>query len=311
MVRLLVTGVDGPVGLNVALRLADHCEVLGVYGLHTIESNAFRSAAWNGHDVEQLIPLADEWQPHWIIHCGPLVAAAWDSPPQSELADEQPRVAAELADLAVRCSARLTVLSSDTVFTGPRMFHDEASQARATCPQAVQALAMEHALAERDALVVRTHAYGWSPVEALAGFAERAFDAVSLCESADADGYRHATPILATDLADRLLRAFELRLAGLYHVAGAERTSPFRFVHQMASVFGLAVPRHWTSASVAPSDRCHRETSLSSKRARRMFETQMPLLGDGLQRFAEQRHNGWRARARVVGPPRSALETAA
>jgi len=40
---------------------------------------------------------------------------------------------------------------------------------------------------------------------------------------------RHSTPILATDFAEILERAYQQKLRGTYHLAGAERINPFRF----------------------------------------------------------------------------------
>jgi len=305
VVRLLITGVDGSLGLN------EHFEVLGLYRRHAVNSSTFQSAAWAGDNVPQLLPLAYDWQPNWIIHCGALSTAAWDPPVEAALADAEPRVVTGLAQVAAQCSARLTVLSSDAVFAGPRMFHDEGSTPGSTSLRASQTRTMEQALADSGALVVRTHAYGWSPVVAFAGFAERAFETLSSGGALEADGCRHATPILVTDLADLLLRAYELRLAGLYHLAGAERTSPYRFVMEMAAALGLRIPPERLAALPAPHDRSNGETSLSSKRARRMLEIQTPLLGDGLARFAAQRHNGWRDRTQDLGRTGAAVEMAA
>jgi dTDP-4-dehydrorhamnose reductase len=197
-------------------------------------------------------------------------------------------------------AARLTVISSDVVFAGPRMFHEETSVPGNASARAAQVRAMEEALAPTRALVVRTHAYGWSPIEAHAGFAQRAFEALSASNPLTADGRRHATPILATDLADLLLRAYERRLHGLYHLAGAERASPFRFISELATAFGIRFPQNHAHAMPATIDAWDDETSLTSRRARRALEMTTPMLRDGLSRFAEQHHNGWRDRCRAA-----------
>ena len=171
---------------------------------------------------------------------------------------------------------------------GPRMFHNEESQALAPGSQAVCARAIEQTLAVAGVLVVRTHAYGWSPVEAQAGFAERACEALVTRSPLRADGRRYATPILATDLAELLERAYELRLRGLYHIAGAERASAFRFVTELANVLGIDGCRRCDVEPMA-HDGIELETSLSSRKARRELDMTTATLRDGLTRFAEQR----------------------
>ncbi len=112
---------------------------------------------------------------------------------------------------------------------------------------------------------------------------------------------RYATPILAADLAGLLDRACQLNLQGLLHVTGAERTSPFRMACEMAAAAGLPAPRSPMGLVDAgdPADWLS-ETSLSSRRARRSLEMPMPMLREGLHRFAEQAHDGSRTRSRLA-----------
>ncbi len=150
--------------------------MLGLYDHVAVEADGIQCAA-RPTDAAELADLLRQHQPRWLIHCGPLAAAAWD-PPSHEQRDEA-RTTTELAHLAAELGTALTVLSSDAVLCGPRMFHNEESQALAPGSQAACARAIEQTLAFAGALVVRTHAYGWSPVEAQAGFAERACEALS------------------------------------------------------------------------------------------------------------------------------------
>ena len=310
MERLLVTGVDGPLGMNLALALVERFEVLGLYSRYAVETSSFQTEAWLPDDPGRLAGHVGGWRPRWMIHCARLSAPAWDPIGGDAPGEHEPVVVARLAELAAGLSARLTVISSDAVFAGPRMFHEETSVPGGTSRHAALARGMEQALAAARAMVVRTHAYGWSPVEAHGGFAERAFDALASGTEPMADGRRHATPILATDLAPLLLRAYELRLEGLYHLAGAERASPFRFVEQMAAEFGLHGGRQGASSPPLPAD-ANGETSLCSKRARRMLERTTPMLRQGLARFAAQRLDGWHNRFRSLGPISKTHEIAA
>jgi dTDP-4-dehydrorhamnose reductase len=307
--RLLVTGVDGPIGLNLALKLAEHFDVLGLCATDVIDSSCLRTAVWQPADTAVCEDVARDFHPAWIVHCGPLAASSWDPAPSESAASREPGIVARLADVARDLPARLTVLSSDVLFRGPRMFHDESSTPGGCSPRAAWVRQMEQALLGRDVLVARTHAYGWSPLAAHAGLAERSLEALAAGAIAPMDGHRHATPILATDLAELLLRAYEMRLHGLYHLAGAERTSPFRFVSELAGVFDLQLPPGRFEIVETGADERAMETSLSSKRARRQLEMATPMLRDGLVRFAEQAQHGWRDQFRA--PDRVRCEVAA
>lgn len=299
MERLLVTGVDYPVGANLALKLADRCDVLGLYHRHAVECSDFATAHWDARDGDALDRLIHGWQPQWVIHCSALSASSWDALDRAAPADEEPGAVERLVEVSRAAAARLTVISSDVMFAGPRMFHDENAPANSPSPRAIPVRAMERVAEQAGALVVRTHAYGWSPVPAHAGFAELAFESLAAGILPSADGRRHATPVLATDLAELLWRAYELRAQGLYHLAGAERTSCCGFVSQLAAACGLSEPLSRQEAPRQPLA-WHDETSLNSRRARRLLEMATPLLREGLNQFAEQAERGWRDRWRAA-----------
>jgi dTDP-4-dehydrorhamnose reductase len=282
--RLLVTGIETSIGGNLALTLADRCEVLGLYDRAPLVP-AGRALPWPDEDPQALAALVDDWQPQWIVHCGPLSAASWDAPPDEERALREPRRVESLWDLAQCYGARMTVLSSDAVFAGPRMFHEEDAPVASSAPVASWTRAMERIVENSEALLVRSHAYGLN-CDGQAGFAEQALTALTRRESLSASGRRHATPILASDLAELLWRAYELRLHGLYHLAGAERTSQHRFVTELAEILGVETLDACRQPTEETSSIC--ETSLSSKRARRVLGMATPALGEGLLRFVEQ-----------------------
>jgi dTDP-4-dehydrorhamnose reductase len=233
--------------------------------------------------------------PRWVIFCPVVSASSWDlSGWRQDLPDET-NVAARLAAWRQEQDAALTVLASDTIFAGPRMFHEETSAATATGPWAEAARKLEQVLAGSETLIVRSHPYGWSPKED--SFCEQLWNAAIDRKPVALDGRRHATPLLASDLAEFLLRARQNELRGTLHVAGAERASPFRFASEMASALGLAGPQA-VATTVEDALGELAETSLSCRLARKELGLSAPLLREGLARFAAQVENGWRDRLR-------------
>ncbi|HJT30921.1 MAG TPA: sugar nucleotide-binding protein [Pirellulales bacterium] len=286
MDKLLVTCVEGLVGSNAAAMLAERCDVVGVSNVSG--SAPYRVIACDPNDPLELAAIAEAESPRWLIHCGPLSRASWDSAGMlTPDAEHESHVAASLAAAARRCGARLAVILTDAVFAGPRLFHPETSTPTAGGPIAAAARAVEQALAETDALIVRTHAYGWSPRGAEPNYAERYWQLLSQGEACEVDAQRHATPILATDLAVLVHRALRARLHGLIHITGAERTSPFRFAAELALASNSA--GRLVRLNDEPPRRPHAdETSLNTHRVRRELETPLPLLREGLARFVEQ-----------------------
>jgi len=299
--RIVVCGVEGVVGGNLALGLAGRGVVHGLSFHQPVALEGCTTATCRRYEAGDLQRQVAAASPHWIVHCGPLARGSWDLPPDSAPADREGALCVALAEIADRAGARLTVISTDAVFAGPRMFHDEQSSAASAAPFALAARRVEQVLAGRPrVLVVRTHAYGWSPRAAEPGFAERLWQHLAEGTPCRLDPHSHATPILATDLAEPLWLAYRRGMEGLYHVAGAERTSAYRFAVELAACFGLPIGPGVMADEEGAG--LLRETSLSTRRAQRELERPMPMLREGLERFARQATSGFRARLRSHAP---------
>lgn len=306
--RLVITGVDGVIGANLAVALADRFTIFGLHHAPEVRVDGCQTVRWAPGDWTALRTLVREVRPQWILHCGPLARGSWDLPEQAPDGKAEARTCRLLAELAAEVEGRLTVLSTDAVFAGPRMFHCEEAPVAKSHPFARAALQMERALQKTAALVVRTHAYGWSPIDAEPGFAEQAWQALAEGSFRPFAADHHATPILVTDLAELLHRAYVRGWEGLCHLAGAERTSQYRFAAELAMAFGLKGPLVSSEDSPTAKPRSARlaETSLNSPRARHELGCPLPLLREGLARFAEQAQSGFRRRLRMRQQPLAA-----
>ncbi|MGC3968581.1 MAG: sugar nucleotide-binding protein [Pirellulales bacterium] len=143
-------------------------------------------------------------------------------------------------------------------------------------------------------------------------YAERMFHELTGEMPCPVDAVRHATPILATDLAERIGDAYRHNLSGLLHITGAERTSPYRFAAELAAALG--VPGRFVQLTAAP-ERGSRvnleETSLNTTAFRRVTKRPLPMLREGLARFTEQAFNGYRQRIGAATSPMSLAMQAA
>jgi len=303
--RLLVTGVDGPIGGNVAYGLLRRASVIGLYHDTPVALPNGQVERWDGTGTSTLTRHVREEKPHWIIHCGPLARPRWDfadAPGEQRLppAAQERAICRCLVREAQRLEARLTVLTTDAVFAGPHLFHSESSSPAVRHPVVRVANAVLKAVDGSGALVVRTCAYGWSPCEEQPSFAERAWLAAAEGLSYPIDPEAHATPILATDLASLLWQAYRQGLCGVRHIAGAERTSARRFAHELASLAGQPRPALSLRGEDDKRSATARlsETSLDSSQARRELNRPMPMLREGLARFLDQIRDGTRAHLR-------------
>jgi len=292
---LLVFGVNRVVGANVIATLSDRFQVAGI-GRRPVKIQGCPTRCVTHWDAAQVRSLVQKYAPNWIVYAGALAGSSWDQPP-AEL-EAEPEIAAALVEAARGIGANLTYISTDAVFCGPRIFHFEDAPRGAVeaglSPLAQVAAAVEDVLRDTGALLVRTHVYGWSPRLDEPEFAESVCQALEDGLQITLDHHRHASPILATDLAELLYQAWQAKLQGAIHLAGAERTSPARFAAELANVLGIAWQAN--AMAVAPADQVRSESALVARRARQELGTAMPMLTEGLERFVAQASNGYRDR---------------
>lgn len=288
MEKLFVTRTDSLIGANAAAVLSDRLEVV---------------AAGDGETVGDAVRRT---RPQLVLHSGAAAWSSWDragvdgvrSAPDGDLIDE----IKTLGDAAAACGevgARLVVVTSDAVFCGPRMFHEEDGPSRSSTPEARALQKLETSLCAAGTLVLRSHVYGWTPDGGATNYAERMLHALTAELPCRVDARRHATPILATDFVRLAYESYRAGLTGLFHLAGAERTSPHRFAAELAATLG--VPGR--NVRLEPSDervRARRldETSLNIGALRRRLDRPLPMLREGLSRFVDQAFNGYRDRLR-------------
>jgi len=297
---ILIAGVDGVAGANFAACLSSRQPVVGVALQDNVHLQGCDTELCRSTALETIQKLVDRIGPQRIVYCGAGAQSCWDT--GGELAANEAERSAAWHQAAERCGAHWTLISSDGVFTGPWMFHAENSQSLCASSEATVLRSVEEqtAACRPDALIVRTHAFGWAPTgdSSRHGWIERLLDGLDQGESCSLDGVRHASPILATDLVDVVVRAWNSGLAGLYHIAGAERVNPVQFARQLAHEFGLPFLRSGSSESL--TDRVvgfgRGETSLQTRKVRRALGIGLPMLSEGLHRLYQQHQEGYRAR---------------
>jgi len=292
--RVFIVGIDSVVGANTAVHAAERHAVAGVWLDQPVEVEGCHCepAAHGTRIAEQL----HAFQPDCLIYCGPESCSSWDVTSGPRIIKAGSELAARWAAAAQAAGAKFVMISSDAVFTAPWMFHEEESQTLCESAAARTILKSESQVlaAHPDALIVRTNAFGWSPTGE--GLIETLFQQIEGHRYVDQDHVRHATPILASDLADIIERAVSEDLNGIYHVAGAERVNPMTFAQRLADQFDLPwlALRRETTLSERPAGFGAAESSLQTKKIRKALCVAMPMIAEGLDRLSRQQVDGHR-----------------
>ena len=298
METVFVAGVDSIVGANFAAVLGDESHEYTVYTASFGQPVSIAGCMQLGIDAGSPAEIArrvKELSPERIVFCGAGARSLWFETTAPQAADVD--LARTWAAAAGQNKAHFTLISSDAVFTGPWMFHAENSVS--SCPsdeaKVLRQVEADAQAVSNESLIVRTNAFGW---HTSSNWLETTLSQLEAQRSMSVDCVRHASPILATDLAELILSAWNFGLSGIHHIAGAERVNPSQLVQRFADEFHLTIDRLSASESLhnkATGFGCG-ETSLQTRRIRKALGGGLPLLADGLKRLYQQHLTGFRDR---------------
>lgn len=296
MNKVLVAGIETVVGGNLAVCLARSQAVAGVSLSEPVAFGGCEIIPLANSSLEAVRETIHRVNPQRVVFCGESTKTGWEASGQPDVTAIQP--AKNWITAARDANAHLTLISSGAIFTGPWMFHSENSQSYCPSAAAEHLRQIESAAAEAssDALIVRTHAFGWLP-GGRAGWVESLLDQLEQGKTNGLDYFRHGSPILATDLTDIISRAWTAGLSGIYHIAGAERANPVHFARRLAHHFQLPIPVPAAEFLIdRPSGFGCGETSLQTRKIRRALHVSLPMLEDGVLRLFQQHSDGFRSR---------------
>ncbi|MEX1248215.1 MAG: SDR family oxidoreductase [Anaerolineales bacterium] len=299
MTRILITGVSGLLGINLALEAAKRHEVIGV-----VHEQPLRDPGFETMHADLLAPGAisrvlDEAKTDWVINCAALA--------NLDTCDRQPELAQRLnAELPGRLASesakrglRFLQVSTDAVFDGAKGDYNEED-----APVPISVYGRTKRLAELavkaahpHVLIVRPNFFGWS-VSGRHSLAEFFHNNLTAGNAVLGFTDRTFCPLLVTDLAVIMLQLLEKNLRGLYHVVSADHMSKYEFGVAIANRFGLdaGLVQPTTTSAVEVAARRALNLTLRTGRLAKALERRPPTIAEGIERLHEQLQSGYRAK---------------
>lgn len=241
MKKVLITGASGLLGINLALTAQIHgFDVIGVTLEEGIQGIPFKMYRMDLTQPGVIHHVIQDTNPDIIINCVALtdVDRCEQIPEAARLVNAW--IPAALAKETANRPIKLVQISTDAVFDGKKGGYTENDAVSPPNVYASTKLAGEIAVMENDenALVCRVNFYGWS-ISGRRSLAEWFFNKFTLGEPVK--GFTDAifSPLLATDLADTLLKLVDHLSIGLYHVANPQNISKYAFGMALAEKFGF------------------------------------------------------------------------
>jgi len=307
MMRILVTGASGLLGLNFALAVdGKHHQVTGVANTapHIRVNFPYLQAELTEPGIIE--KLLDSEKPDLILHTAALA--------NMEACEADPQLAAEvngelpgrIAEAAGRHDIQMIHISTDAVFDGTKGDYRESDTPNPLNVYARTKREGEQVVIEANprALVARVNFYGWS-MSGTRSLAE--FFVNHLAAGKSVKGFTDVLfcPLMVLDLADLLLEAAEQKLHGIYHLVGAQAMSKFDFGTAIAHKFGFDSTLI-TPASVFDGGLVAARSpnlSLNTDKLTQALGHSLPAFETGLARFYEQYQAGFPQYLRELAQP--------
>jgi dTDP-4-dehydrorhamnose reductase len=295
---ILVTGASGLLGANFVLTAKKRCgNIVALcypYLLNFPGVKAIEVDLTNSKIARELIR---DCQPDWIVHCAALTNVDWCETHRDQTWVGNVEMTRYLATVARDVNAGLVYISTDSVFDGKIGGYSEESPPAPLNVYAESKLAGEKAVRKEldHSLIVRTNIYGWNAQDKMS-LAEWMLDRLEAGQTLPGFYDIVFTPILVNHLSEVVLDMIELKLRGIYHVAGSQSCSKYEFALQLAGVFGLnkdLIQSVTGANSVDLKALRPRNTSLRTNKIKEALSRPMPDVEAGLQHFKALRDSGF------------------
>jgi len=296
MTRILVTGVSGLLGINLAL------ETMRAYDIVGVDRGKLVNAPFKIWKADLLDPgavdaILNSVRPNWLINCAALA--------DLEACENTPYLSRALntdlpAQMAKACRSRdisFAHISTDAVFDGEKDgFYTEEDPPNPLGVYSQTKLDGERAVLNenKNAIVARVNFYGWSfsGKRSLAEFFHH-----NLTNNKSMSGFTDVIfcPMFVNHTARILIKMLEKKLSGLYHLVGTQAMSKYQFGVEIARKFSLQegeISPKSILASSLTARRAHNLALSTHKLSTDLGET-LPEFSTGLDEFYTQYKQGF------------------
>ncbi|MCK5178865.1 MAG: SDR family oxidoreductase [Candidatus Omnitrophica bacterium] len=237
--RLLITGVSGLLGSNLAYCLRDDYEVCGLYHTHELDMDKVSAYKCDLRERPQVEEVMRSLSPDIVVHCAAQtnVEDCEGNPEKTE----QINVSAtrNIVDSLSGRPVKLVYISTDLVYDGIKGNFSEDDPAVPANVYARSKLGGEkEVLKVPGALVLRTNFFGWSV------FKERSLGEwviSNLKAQQEIKGFTDSkfSAIYTFDLAELMDEAIQKDLSGIYNLGSGSSLSKYDFAITIAGELGL------------------------------------------------------------------------
>jgi len=237
--KMLITGVSGLLGSNLAHYHRETYDVLGTYKTHKVDFKGIKCQSINLSESEPISKLAGKFKPDCFIHCAALTNIEYCEDHEEQTYQDNVVATKNVVQACRTHKVKLLHISTDNLFDGKKDSYTEADKSSPINIYALsKAKAEEEALTLEGALVARTNIFGWNAQEKCS-LAEWVI--MELTAGKTINGFTDAyfSSIYTMKLAKLFEDAINQDLSGIYNFVSSTSMSKYEFLKKIAECFSL------------------------------------------------------------------------
>ena len=284
---LLITGVSGLLGNNLARYFREKYEILGLYNTHPISIDGIYTEKCPLSCPESIKRVISEFRPKTIIHCASLTDID-ECEKNKDLARRINVIGTEnIVNAVIGRDVGIVYISTDAVYEGIKGRHSEDDP---ISPQNYYGLSKyegeREILKNERTLILRTNIFGWN-VQDKRSLGEWILDELGAKRPINGFADAYFSSIYTMELARVIDISIEKELTGIYNCGAPDKCSKYEFALKLADLFGLDKALI-TPISIDESNlkaKRGKDLTLDVRKIQRALDYRMPTIDHSLEAF--------------------------
>jgi dTDP-4-dehydrorhamnose reductase len=237
--RLLITGVSGLLGNNLAYYFKDKYEILGLYNSHPVIIDGIRTEKCDITCKDSIKKIIHVFNPSIILHCASLTNVDQCEIDKDITKKINVLSTKYLVDCVIDKDIKLVYISTDAVYDGVRGDFSEDDNINPLNYYGQSKYEGELEIAKKEnTLIFRTNIFGWN-IQDKKSLGEWILD--ELQANRKINGFKDArfSSLYTLEFARIIDIAIQKDLSGVYNCGSVNSCSKYEFAIKIADCFGL------------------------------------------------------------------------
>lgn len=237
--RLLITGVSGLLGSNLAYYFKDKYEVLGLYSSHPVTIKGIATEKCDLSLCNSISTIIHDFNPSVVIHCASLTNIDQCENDRETTRKINVLATRDIGENIIGRNIKLIYISTDAVYDGIKGNFSEMDRVNPLNYYGLTKYEGElEVLRKEHSLILRTNIFGWN-IQNKKSLGEWILEELKAGRKIHCFKDAYFSTIYTLELARVIDIAIQNNLSGIYNCGGTDSCSKYEFALKIADCFGF------------------------------------------------------------------------